>query len=146
MTLTITSTEPVDDRPLGAALRRGWMRRCPNCGKGKLFSGYLKVNETCSACGEEFYHHRADDAPPYFTITVVAHVVVPGMIFTEGVLHLPVGLQLSIWLPVTLLLSLLLLPPIKGALIGLQWANYMHGFHPHLDDAEPDPTWAPPAE
>lgn len=128
-------------RDLWRAMRRGLKLRCPHCGTGRLFSGYLKVRDTCHDCGEELRHQRADDAPPYFTITIVAHIVVPGLVLTERVYHLPLWVQMAIWLPATVLLSLVLLPPVKGALIGLQWANYMHGFNPHQADPDGDPVW-----
>ena len=50
--------------------------KCPACGKGAMFNAYLKVNDRCPACGEELHHHRADDAPPYFTMLIVGHIVV----------------------------------------------------------------------
>jgi uncharacterized protein (DUF983 family) len=58
-------------RNLLHALGRGFRMKCPNCGIGSLFTSYLKVAPACSHCGEELHHHRADDAPPYFTILVV---------------------------------------------------------------------------
>ncbi len=65
-------------RDLGLAMRRGFMGRCPNCGKGKLFRAYLKVNPRCPSCDEDFSHQRADDAPPYLTMLIVGHVIVAG--------------------------------------------------------------------
>ncbi len=93
-----------------------------------LFSSYLKTANTCTACGEELFHHRADDAPPYFTIFIVGHIVVPLLMTVELLYGPPVWLHLAIWLPLTVLLSLALLPIVKGAIVGLQWALKMHGF------------------
>lgn len=118
------------------AMWRGFRCRCPNCGKGALFNGYLKSAPACAACGEDLSHHRADDAPPYFTIVVVGHVVVPVMATVLLATELSVMTHLAIWLPLTLVMTLALLRPIKGALIGLQWALYMHGFDPRV--ADPD--------
>ena len=76
------------DRPQAGVLRsmsRGWRRRCPRCGEGPVFRGYVKVRERCGACGLELHHHRADDAPPYFTILIVAHLVVPTMVLLQRV-------------------------------------------------------------
>ncbi len=129
------------ERSVGAAMRAGMRGRCPSCGKGSLFSAYLKVRDTCPACGEALHHQRADDAPPYFTITLVGHIVVPGLLLMERFLAPPMWVQAAIWLPATVILSLLLLPPIKGALIGLQWANYMHGFDPRQDSSDGDIGW-----
>ena len=115
-------------RPRLSALRRGWRRRCPRCARGGLFDGYLKVRRVCAACGLAFHHQRADDAPPYFTIMIVGHIVVGGMLWLETAAHPPTWVHLSLWLPLTLGLTLVLLPAVKGSLIGLQWALKMHGF------------------
>jgi uncharacterized protein (DUF983 family) len=126
-------------RPVFPAIRKGLRKRCPNCGKGRMFASYLKVNSECPACGEDLSHQRADDAPPYLTIVVVGHIIVPLILFVETRWHLSTVLHLSIWLPLTLLLSLLLLPMMKGAVVGLQWAMRMHGFD-ETDRSLPDPA------
>ncbi|WP_062116412.1 DUF983 domain-containing protein [Aureimonas sp. AU40] len=110
------------------AMGRGFLMRCPHCGKGRLFSGYLKSVDRCEACGEAFEHHRADDLPPYLTIFIVGHLVVALFMGMEQVTDLPLWAHLAIWVPVTIALSLVLLRPLKGATIGLQWAMRMHGF------------------
>lgn len=126
-------------RPVGPAMMNGFRLRCPACGKGAMFGAYLKVNEQCPDCGEEFWHHRADDAPPYMVITIVGHIVVPLLLAVEMALHPALWIHLVIWLPMTVILSLLLLPPIKGALIAFQWALHMHGFDPTDSEYEPEP-------
>lgn len=93
-----------------------------------MFSGYLKTVEACGACGEALHHHRADDAPPYFTMLLVGHLIVPVILAVEMAWHPPISWQLAFWLPLTLILTLALLGVIKGALIALQWALRMHGF------------------
>ena len=65
------------------AIRKGLRGRCPNCGEGKMFRSYLKVNDACPHCGEELFHQRADDAPPYMTIFVVGHIIGTFMILVE---------------------------------------------------------------
>jgi len=122
-------------RSLWQAMSRGALCRCPACGKGRMFNGYLTVVDACEACGEDLSHQRADDAPPYFTITIVAHIVVPLMLIVEMAWHLSNTTHLAIWLPLTAFLTLGLLRPVKGAIVGLQWALYMHGFDP---DGDPD--------
>jgi uncharacterized protein (DUF983 family) len=117
-----------DPRPTGEALRRGLRGRCPACGRGNLFSRFLKVTERCAACGEELHHQRADDAPAYFVILIVGHIVVPLALMVETAFAPPLWLAFSLWLPLTLVLSLLLLQPVKGAIVGWQWAHRMHGF------------------
>ncbi|HEX6960119.1 MAG TPA: DUF983 domain-containing protein [Ferrovibrio sp.] len=121
------------ERPAGAAMLRGWRRRCPQCGEGGIFAGYLAVNPQCPSCGLALSGHRADDAPPYFTILIVGHIIVPLMLLLEQHLHPAEWVHMALWLPLTLLLSLWLLPHIKGSLIGLQWAKRMHGFGPDPD-------------
>lgn len=115
-------------RPVSGALLRGWRQRCPACGKGALYTSYLKVAPACPSCGEELHHQRADDAPPYFTMIIVCHIVVGGLLVVEQTYAPATWVHLSIWLPLTAVMSLWLLPHIKGALVGLQWALRMHGF------------------
>ncbi|SUB00858.1 Protein of uncharacterised function (DUF983) [Pannonibacter phragmitetus] len=137
--------EPVAAKPkrnVGQSILRGFSCRCPACGEGKIFTGYLTVNPACAVCGEELHHQRADDAPPYFTITIVGHIIVPAMMAVEFAWRPAVWIHMTLWLPLTLILSLGFLRPVKGALIGLQWALYMHGFDPESieDLPEPDPA------
>jgi uncharacterized protein (DUF983 family) len=105
-----------------AAMRRGFARRCPRCGLGSLFRGYLTPVERCTSCDLDLSPFRADDAPAYFTILVVGHVVVPGMLWLEMARHPPIGVHLLLWLPLTLLLTFALLPRVKGAIVGLLWS------------------------
>ena len=122
--------DPVAPRPLGPALIEGLRCRCPNCGRGKLFKAYLKSVDACAACGEEIHHHRADDLPPYLTVFIVAHIVVAAFLALDETVALSMWTQLAIWVPVTLILSLGLLQPLKGATIALQWSLRLGGFGP----------------
>ncbi|MGD0721994.1 MAG: DUF983 domain-containing protein [Roseiarcus sp.] len=116
-------------RDLGAAVRRGLMERCPHCGRGRLFRAYLKVVDACPVCGEDLHHQRADDAPPYITMLLVGHVAVAGVMAAEAVLPTSwIWLGAIGWMSLALALSLLVLPRVKGALVGYQWALRMHGF------------------
>jgi uncharacterized protein (DUF983 family) len=115
-------------RDVMQAMGRGARCRCPACGEGKLYSKYLKVVHTCDVCGTDLHHQRADDAPPYFTMMIVGHVVVGGLLALEVAYHPPTWVHLAIWLPLLVIMSLVLLPIVKGALVGLQWALRMHGF------------------
>src|SRR5512143_2763263 len=119
------------DRPVFQSMLRGAKLKCPACGVGALYRRFLKVSDTCPHCGEELHHHRADDAPPYFTIVIVGHIVVGLVLFVEMTYRPPLWVHAALWLPLTIILALVLLPPIKGALIGLQWALRMHGFDPN---------------
>jgi uncharacterized protein (DUF983 family) len=122
-------------RPVAAALWRGFRGSCPSCGGHGLFRAFLKPVDNCRHCGEDMSHQRADDAPPYFTMVLVGHVVVPLMLFVAMRVELSNFTHLMIWLPLALVMALALLQPIKGATIGLQWALYMHGFD---GSADPD--------
>jgi uncharacterized protein (DUF983 family) len=121
------------------AVMRGFAQHCPACGKGDVFRAYLKVNDACPACGEELHHHRADDAPPYFTMLITGHVVVGALMTVETTYAPPIWVHALIWGPMVVIMSLLLLPRIKGALIGLQWALRMHGFGGKADEIEVAP-------
>ncbi len=132
-TQTVFAAAPA--RNLGQAMRRGFVGRCPNCGEGRLFRAYLKVAPRCPTCGEDLSHQRADDAPPYITMLIVGHVVVAGVLAAEDIFpQSPLWLDALIWLWLTLMLSLALLPRVKGALVGYQWALRMHGFGGHQDE------------
>ena len=124
-------------RSLQQAMMRGLRCRCPNCGEGRLFRAYLKVVDRCAVCGTELYHQRADDAPPYFVILITGHIVVPAALIVETEFSPPIWLHELLWVPLTLGLALGLLQPVKGAIVGWQWANYMHGFDPREPETEP---------
>lgn len=105
--------------PLPLALGRGLRCRCPACGRTKLFRGYLRVVEQCAFCAAPLGLARADDAPPYFTILIVGHIVVASMLVVERAYAPPLWVHAALWLPLTVVLALLLLRPIKGATVGL---------------------------
>ena len=115
-------------RDLLSAMKRGFRGRCPRCGEGKLFRAFLKTANNCSVCDLDFTPHRADDLPAYLVIVIVGHIVVPIALWIETNYSPAVWLQLAIYLPLTFVLSLALLQPVKGAVVGLQWALKMHGF------------------
>ena len=119
------------------AIRRGFRSTCPCCGEGKLFSSFLKPVENCAVCGEEMHHQRADDFPPYLSIFIVGHIVVAGFMATDLWLTLESWQHLAIWIPITIVLCLVLMQPLKGAVIGMQWALRMHGFGGEESALEP---------
>ncbi|RWL94476.1 MAG: DUF983 domain-containing protein [Mesorhizobium sp.] len=123
-------------RPLWTAIKRGLLGRCPHCGEGKLFYAFTKTVDTCSVCGEEIHHHRADDLPAYLVIVIVGHIVVGSFMAVEATTALSNLQHALIWVPLTIILALALLQPVKGAVIGLQWALYMHGFGDEKDEFE----------
>ena len=101
------------------ALGRGFACKCPGCGKTKLFNGYLRVAEACAECAAPLGSYPADDAPPYFTILVVGHIVVPLMLVVDMHFDIPDWIQTAFWVPAALALTLGLLRPIKGATVGV---------------------------
>ena len=130
-------------RDTWGAVRRGARLRCPACGIGAMFGRYLKVNDHCPSCGEALHHQRADDAPPYITIVIVGHIVVPLVLTVERHWQPPEWVHAVLWLPLTLALVLAILPVAKGALIGLQWAHRLDGFN---ETVEPEAGARPMAD
>jgi len=112
---------------LWRGLWRGFRGHCPQCGGSPIYRTYLKINQSCLSCGLELGEFRADDAPPYFTLLLVGHIIVPAMLLLEQFKHPPEWLHAAVWLPLTLVLTLVLLPRIKGAVIGVLWANKIRG-------------------
>lgn len=124
-------------RALWPALLRGFFGRCPQCGKGAMFRAYLKVDDHCPHCGEALHHQRADDAPAYFVILIVGHIVVPLAVTLEMAFEPPYWLHILLWAPLTVGLALGMLQSVKGTIVALQWANYMHGFEPKNPEPKP---------
>src|SRR5208282_4250961 len=93
-------------RKLWTALRRGFLGRCPACGRGRLFRAFLKVADHCPACGEALHHHQADDAPAYFVILIVGHLIVPLVLIVEIAWSPPYWLHAALWLPLTVGLAI----------------------------------------
>ncbi len=116
---------------LAVALGRGLVGRCPVCGKGRLFAGFLRVATECSNCHAPLGLARADDAPPYFTILIVGHIVIPAMLIMQKTMDPPTWLLSVIFVPLTIVLAIGLIRPIKGATVGL-----MLNFNMLKSDAE----------
>lgn len=129
MSLVIeTQAAAPQQRSWKEAMWRGFRCSCPACGTGRMFGAYLKVAHSCPACGEELHHHRADDAPPYFTMFIVGHIVIPLVLVVEKLWRPDLSVHFMVWTAVTLALTFALMPAVKGAIVGLQWALRMHGF------------------
>ena len=104
-------------------IKRGLARRCPECGKGRLFAGYLKVRTPCEVCGADNSIYPSDDLPPYITVLVVGHVFVPVFMWVDKAYEPSFALQALIWLPLMAIACLAMLPFAKGATLGVCWAN-----------------------
>ncbi len=104
-------------------------RQMPEVRPGKLFSSFLKVVPACEHCGEEMHHHRADDLPAYLVVVIVGHIVVGAFMGVEATEH-AVDLAASGHLGAAHRRhgASACCSPVKGAVVGLQWALYMHGF------------------
>lgn len=126
-------------RPVWQAIKRGLFCKCPNCGQGKLFASFVKTVDQCEVCHEEIFHHRADDLPAYLVVVIVGHIVVGAFMGVEATSKLALWQHLLIWVPLTIVSALALLRPMKGAVVGMQWALYMHGFGGEDDAVESHP-------
>ena len=103
--------------------------RCPRCGQGKLFAGYLKVAPACTSCGLDLKFADSGDGPAIFVIFLVAPVVVILALAVGATFNPPPLVHLLLWIPTTVLLSLALLPPFKGVLVALQYRHDAHEGH-----------------
>ena len=101
----------------------GLRGRCPNCGEGHLFEGFLKVSPACEACGFDLAKADSGDGPAVFVIMIAGFIAAFGALITEVAVHPPVWVHLIVWLPLTLILCLVLLRPMKGLMIAAQFAN-----------------------
>lgn len=99
----------------------GMQRRCPACGGSTLFDGYLSVRSECEKCHLDFGQIRSDDMPAYFTIAIVGHLLLPLIYWLEVNYHPSLWVHLWIWVPTTIILTLGMLPPIKGVAMGIMW-------------------------
>ncbi|MEM1317091.1 MAG: DUF983 domain-containing protein [Pseudomonadota bacterium] len=110
------------------AVMKGLKCTCPKCGEGKLFDAWLKVTPQCSVCGEDLYHERAQDFPPYITIMIVGHVIVTLIMMVEASFEWSLLTHLLVWIPLSTVMTLAIMQPVKGGVVGFQWAVRMFGF------------------
>jgi uncharacterized protein (DUF983 family) len=101
----------------------GLMGRCPRCGSGKLFSGFLTLAPKCSSCDLDYAFIDAGDGPAVFVILIVGFIVMALALYTEVKFRPPIWLHMTLWLPLVVVLSLGLLRPMKGLLVALQFKN-----------------------
>jgi uncharacterized protein (DUF983 family) len=101
----------------------GALGRCPNCGKGPLFDGFLKVAPRCSVCGFDLAKADSGDGPAVFVIFIAGFIAAFGVLFTEIAFRPPIWVHLVVWLPLAAGLCLVLLRPMKGLMIAAQFAN-----------------------
>ncbi|WP_031294670.1 DUF983 domain-containing protein [Sphingobium ummariense] len=116
------------ERPFRPAAMLALRGRCPSCGEGRLFAGFLRPVHACAQCGQRWDVHQADDFPSYIVILLLGHILVPLMIEVNAALSIPLGWQAAIWPVLAVILAALLIQPVKGAVIAFQWTRRMHGF------------------
>lgn len=133
--LTTSGIITGDDRPTKPAIWRGLRSKCPNCGEGSLFKGFLKVTDECPSCGEVLSHHRADDGPAYLTILIVGHLLAPLLHVTWTHFRPEPLVMATVFTVGCVALSLFLLPRMKGMVVAIQWSRRMHGFGQPTENA-----------
>ena len=101
----------------------GLAGRCPNCGDGALFDGFLKIAPRCEACGFDLARADSGDGPAVFVILIAGFIAAFGVLSTEIVVRPPIWVHLVVWLPIAAILCLALLRPVKGLMVAAQFAN-----------------------
>jgi len=119
-----------DLAPRVSTLRAGLTCRCPRCGRGRLFSGFLAVAPACAACGLDFSDHDSGDGPAVFVILVVGFAVVALALILETTFAPPTWLHMTVELPLILAGSLGLLRPFKATLVALQFRHRTREYRP----------------
>jgi uncharacterized protein (DUF983 family) len=99
------------------------LSRCPRCGKGSLFSGYLRQADACSVCGLDFSKLKVDDGPAAFAVFIVGFIVAGGALLLEVNYHPPYWVHAAIWGPAIVILTLVVLRPLKSWLAVMQYRN-----------------------
>jgi uncharacterized protein (DUF983 family) len=125
-----------DRQRLGSAISRGLRGRCPQCGEGHLFSGFLGLRPRCDKCGLDFDFADAGDGPAIFVILIGGFIVVFAALIVEVLYRPPYWVHAALWLPLILLVSLLPLRLLKGLLIDLQFHHQAQEGRMHVRNDE----------
>lgn len=120
---SIPSPEDADYFPRLSPISTGVAGRCPRCGQGRLFKGFLTVAPACSSCGLDYSFIDSGDGPAVFVIMIVGFVVVGLALWVELAFSPPIWVHLALWLPLTVILALGLLRPFKGILVAMQYRH-----------------------
>ena len=107
-------------RTIGAMIGLGLSCRCPRCGQGKIFVGYLKIAESCPACSLSYAGHDVGDGPVVPAMMLIGALVVGGALYLEFTFEPPFWVHAVIWGPLVIGLVLMMLPPLKGLSLALQ--------------------------
>lgn len=111
------------DRNIMEAVLRGARGRCPNCGTGALFRGYIRKVDRCAHCDEDFTAIRPADGPAFFVLCFTCLLLIPAQLYVSTQYRDYVLAGLLVLVVAMVLVSVALLRPVKGAVIGLQWAG-----------------------
>ena len=111
------------DGPPASPIAAGLAGRCPRCGQGPLFQGYIKVRPRCETCDLDFAFADSGDGPAVFIMMLVGFIVVGGALAVEILYRPPMWVHMALWIPLTLLLALGILRPLKGLMIAQQYAK-----------------------
>ena len=109
------------EHALGVSIRRGLSARCPSCGEGKLFAGFLDLAPRCERCGLDYSFADSADGPAVFVILIAGFIVVFAALIVEFVYQPPYWVHAVLWLPLIAATPLLPLRPMKGLMIALQY-------------------------
>ena len=113
-------TEPAA-RP--SIIRTGISSRCPRCGQGRLFAGFLQPATACNVCGLDYGFIDSGDGPAVFIIFVAGAIIMLSALIVDALFHPPAYIHLMLWIPATIGLCLALLRPFKATMIALQYRN-----------------------
>ncbi|HOY78215.1 MAG TPA: DUF983 domain-containing protein [Hyphomonadaceae bacterium] len=106
-----------------SALSAGLKCRCPNCGEGRVYRGFLAFKDRCDACGADFTIADAGDGPSFFVMFAALIFIVPSAMFFEFAFRPPGWVHAIIWPPITFAFCLFFLRPVKALLFALQWKH-----------------------
>jgi uncharacterized protein (DUF983 family) len=112
-----------DGPSLASTLAAGITGRCPACGHGRMFSGYLTLAPRCKSCGLDYGFADAGDGPAVFVILVTGFIVVGAALYVEMIYAPPYWLHALLWGTLAILLPMILLRSFKGVLIALQYKH-----------------------
>ncbi|MEZ5924478.1 MAG: DUF983 domain-containing protein [Hyphomicrobiaceae bacterium] len=112
-----------NDGPPASPLAAGLGAKCPRCGQGKLFDGYLKIRPGCDVCKLDYAFANAGDGPAIFVMLLVGFVIVGGALTVEVLYRPPMWVHVALWVPLTLGLALAVLRPLKAFMIALQYTH-----------------------
>ena len=112
-----------DDYPPQPPISTGLAGRCPRCGQGRLFNGFIAVAPSCQVCGQDFAFADSGYGPAIFVMLLAGFLIVGLALLVEVAYEPPYWLYLVVFLPLTLIVCLGMLRPLKGVLIALQYRN-----------------------